>query len=762
MFPNSMLDRAGDASLLQAPRINFYRDLDRIPLPPPKFRAHPSADYAAEAADADTAELDAALRDQKTPTDKRAEILRSYAAERAKLTSLRSKLQQWNSADSDEWINGEWRHHDPKPRPLLTDFNAAALASAPPEFADYLEGSVAWFNAQTNDARQSWETLLHRPAAERHYRSTWAAYMLGKSWAADDPERAAAYFQQVRVLKFAGFADRLGLAAASLGEEARVRLHQTNYLAAIDLYAQQQATGDGSAACSLRVACREALTNGPDILVHLAADPVARRIATAFLASDHDYFDQWNVTYNLAPWLAAVEAANVKDMACTEELALLAYQNGQFDAAQRWINLAPSTPSLQWLQAKLLLRSGKTDQAAAILDQIIDFFPESYNPTNDTKPRGLQDVLFVPGFTYTRSVVSAHAQALAERGVLHLTRREYTESLDALLRAGFWFDAAYVAERVLTLDELKNYVDANWTAPAADATNSSNANIQSNPRADIRYLLGRRLARDGQFDAARSYYPRAELTNFDTMVGALATAQNADPNSQESIDALLTASGTIRLDGMELLGCEVAPDWAIWPGYGNFFDLPSERADTNSPITRPTADELARSARGVDPTRRYHYRYIAASLALDAANLMPDNTDEKAIVLCTAGSWLKFRDPQAADIYYKTLVRHCRKTAIGALADRMRWFPELDAAGNPVPWQPDPPTETNAPPDAAPRDGYWYSLHRGNDLQDVVVTLSRDHQIELTPAEIAAANPAINTNRLKPGLRIFAPASIPP
>jgi hypothetical protein len=92
----------------------------------------------------------------------------------------------------------------------------------------------------------------------------------------------------------------------------------------------------------------------------------------------------------------------------------------------------------------------------------------------------------------------------------------------------------------------------------------------------------------------------------------------------------------------------------------------------------------------------------------------------------------------------------------------MRWFPELDPSGNPIPWQPDPPTETNAPPESAPRDGYWYSLHRGNNLQDVADTLARDHQIELTAAEIAAANPGLNTNRLKSGLLIFAPAQPQP
>ncbi|HAM72015.1 MAG TPA: hypothetical protein DCM86_10265, partial [Verrucomicrobiales bacterium] len=74
-------------------------------------------------------------------------------------------------------------------------------------------------------------------------------------------------------------------------------------------------------------------------------------------------------------------------------------------------------------------------------------------------------------------------------------------------------------------------------------------------------------------------------------------------------------------------------------------------------------------------------------LAWRAAGLLPDNTDEKARILCTAGSWLKVRDGDAADVFYKALVRHCRKTAIGRQADEMRWFPVLDESGNPRPWK---------------------------------------------------------------------------
>jgi photosystem II stability/assembly factor-like uncharacterized protein len=85
---------------------------------------------------------------------------------------------------------------------------------------------------------------------------------------------------------------------------------------------------------------------------------------------------------------------------------------------------------------------------------------------------------------------------------------------------------------------------------------------------------------------------------------------------------------------------------------------------------------------------RFHYRFQAADLAVEAATLMPDNAEETARMLCIAGSWIKNLDAVKADGIYKTLVRRCRRTDIGSQADAMRWFPVLDASGHPIPYAP--------------------------------------------------------------------------
>jgi hypothetical protein len=72
--------------------------------------------------------------------------------------------------------------------------------------------------------------------------------------------------------------------------------------------------------------------------------------------------------------------------------------------------------------------------------------------------------------------------------------------------------------------------------------------------------------------------------------------------------------------------------------------------------------------------RRYFSRYLAADLAWQGAALMPDNDEQTANVLNTAGSWLKLGDIKAADRFYQAIERRCPKTEIGKEAIKRHWF----------------------------------------------------------------------------------------
>ena len=72
---------------------------------------------------------------------------------------------------------------------------------------------------------------------------------------------------------------------------------------------------------------------------------------------------------------------------------------------------------------------------------------------------------------------------------------------------------------------------------------------------------------------------------------------------------------------------------------------------------------------------RYHYRYRAADIALQAGDLA-QNSDLKALLNYSAGTMLANRSPQEADVFYKRLVRQCQGSILAEAADQARWFPQ--------------------------------------------------------------------------------------
>ncbi len=90
-----------------------------------------------------------------------------------------------------------------------------------------------------------------------------------------------------------------------------------------------------------------------------------------------------------------------------------------------------------------------------------------------------------------------------------------------------------------------------------------------------------------------------------------------------------------------------------------------------------STDEQKRLVQHSEPRKRFHYKYFAADLAWEAAELMPNESEQTARVLCEAGWWLADRDPKAADRFYKAMVRRCRSTPLGKQADQLRWFPRI-------------------------------------------------------------------------------------
>ncbi len=789
-FPNNLLD-AGDQAVLQAPVADFQRELERMKLVTTKLRAVPiigNQQYFEQSTEIEMADLDAALKNKKVSTAQATVIMQAHLAERMKLNAFLKAQNEWSHFDvwgSDE--SGYHRLPNTNPPPVFPE--VAVTPGLPREFALYFQGAIAWQKNGTWAASAFWNQVLALPASERHFKSTWAEFMLARYYEDETNDlsdnEAMRHFAQVRSLAKSGFADSLGLATASIGGEAKIFLRQENYERALELYLEQFAAGDDSALNSLRFTAARALaeTNStPDQLKVLALNPHTRRVITAYLISRNPYTDRHEAETipearqffdRTTTWLDAVEAAKISDVESASQFALAAYQAGEMEIAQRWIARAGREPVAQWLQAKLFMRAGKIAEAAKLLAKLSRQFPQELPATNAATR--FAESLFVDINEVDPDRIAIGRQTLGELGVLRLQRREYAESLDALLRSGYWMDAAYVAERVLTTDELKRYVDRNWpeVRPAqiqAETVHRSDDDWNpENFRTQIRCLLARRLARENLFDGTRSYFPAELRPNFDTFATALHCGLDKTLPKEVRAKNLFAAAVMARTNGMELFGTELEPDFAIYGGSYEYGLTWATRA-TNSlgaKINIAGTNEIARaSLPHAEPELRFHYRYRAAELAWAASQLMPDNSDDTARVLCTGGTWLKNRDPQAADKFYKALVRRCRHTALGAQADLLRWFPAQDVGGDAPRLETIEitPELTNAiSMDAEktfttefPVPGKNYSVHEDEDVYVIAHAVQR-LGVRLTVEDLLNANPGLKRGPMEAGRVISIP-----
>ena len=686
-FPHWLLSNS-DGSVRSVPVASFFREIaawkrgsksEYKTIPPKENQKH-----SEQTLEAELAELSQSLQQRGATIAQRADMVAAYRNTREKLQAHAEKVEEWQADPFD------WQTNTQRPKPRFA--GAVVPAGLPGEFNDYLQGAVAYYSGETNAAFKAWNGLLQRPVAERRYRTIWAEYMLGRMLVESAPEEAVKHFQQVRQLAKAGFADSTGLTAASLGWEARGWLLQKNYRRAIELYSEQISAGDKYyAVVSLRRTVQAAFGQSDEAVRSLAEDAACRRVVTAALISRGVSFTPLvnpEVGDATEIWLRILEERQAVEVELAEQLALAAYQSGKFALTSRWLARAPKESAVaKWLQAKLLLREGKVEAAAQILATLARQFPpiELSDDTGASLP--LLDRLQVADEWDALDPTPTRLEITGELGVVQLHRKDFVASLDCLLRGGFWMDAAYVAERVLTVDELKRYVDAQWPKAVAKtiATNNEEMGEKFYEGSAIRSLLARRLAREERWAEAYFYFEKETATLHKERVKWLTLAKDTKQPTKQRAKAFWEAAKLTRKHGIELIGTEVEPDWAVHGGsYEAGVTVEERWQQKTNEVLATTSEELTRAGKHtVAPEQRWHYRYRAADLGWQAAELMPDQSPETAKVLYEAGGWLKNIDPKAANRFYRALVLRCNKTELGSMAEKLRWFPPLDANGKP-------------------------------------------------------------------------------
>ena len=543
-------------------------------------------------------------------------------------------------------------------RARTADETLAAGDGLPAAVLEYIAGANAFSVGKFDAALAHFQAIDRLPPPQRRLREVAAAFMQGRTHRQlGDFASARAAFRAAHDRALAGAPDPIGLGVASLGEEARTALIAAGLVdwkpglslsddaprligEAIRLYVEQAARGSKIGSMSLRDVAAMLVSLDPDLLAKVLGDTAVRRLLVAYCIandSESDWDDAINGPRDDAS-ATVITALLVQPAPVAGEdidrLAMLTYQIGRYDAAEK-LTAATDRALGLWVRAKLALRRG--DRAAAIRDWSAAV----------KAPGGDLDT-------------AAKNRMQGELAVAQLSDGQFRQSLDSLfpLARVYWGDVAYIADRILTVDELKAFVDGLPPAPAEAkpaASDSDDVTIVSKPVEAIRTLLGRRLVREGRLDEAMAYFPAQQ----DIATAYRAAVAAAQPTwrwrNVSRAEAMFNVAMLTRRQGLELLGTEGPPDFAALDGnfaWGVGQDSPQGTRKTSTNLV--SADEASRfAASAPKPDRRFHYRAVASEQAVAAAELLPHGSQAYAATLCWAARFAKDVDdqPRATRIY---------------------------------------------------------------------------------------------------------------
>jgi len=440
----------------------------------------------------------------------------------------------------------------------------------------------------------------------------------------------------------------------------------------------------------------DAALRNEESMTALLADDVTRDAvilyALAYLPSASN--DGWRISRHGLPWdeyrslsdaeraalpedltsesfMAAIEHAlkgvSPADVHGADRLSALLYRQGQYVAATPFAE-ASQTPLSNWVRAKLALRRGDRDAARDWYAKAIAAFPVTEDWGTETHDS-----------SYAARIPSCRIKA--EAAILTLHRGDAVESLELFLRAGaiYWHDAAYLAERILTVDELTGLVER---LPQLDVAPSVRAKedrgplkdlelaarrgeMVDDPRSAMSTLLARRLMRAERYDEAlaRFSHPatRDKAQRYRDLV-----ERSAEQTGAERAKILFEAATLARTEGINILAFESSPDWAMHRGQyarpsnlermaGYVFPENEHAYWTPGEEDRWIAESERQrvSQQNSQSTPRFTYRLTAAELANRAADDLPRDSQEFGAVLCHATSWLLKREPELARKYYR-------------------------------------------------------------------------------------------------------------
>ncbi|WP_336760502.1 hypothetical protein [Asaia sp. VD9] len=597
----------------------------------------------------------------------------------------------------------------------------------------YARGARAYRDPQSEDrGLSSFDAIGPLPEAGTDSVRVKAAFMSGKAHEAlafvaghdtdEELEDAARGFAATRQLVAQGWSDPDGLGPASWGEEARLALHAQGRVCgwtemvrhdpctealtsvqiakALTLYTHQAVAGASSGVDSLSFLL-EWVSRHPARLEALAQDSLGRDLLSLYVLA----YDDGSAPGHAAMKALARSASDIKTGPGGRNalLALAAYRMGQFDLAAQFAGDDPA-PYAAWVRAKLAMRVNDLPGAARAYAQAIKGFP-----TNTASGD--------PAMT---------SRIRSESGILQLSRGEFVQAFIALYDAARSggasadgasadgaSDAAYLAERVLTVEELRAEIDRAIPASPKPPPPREGDLLPAITLGDtMRQILARRMVREGRLDESLAYFPEDDDPRFRSesegghavdrpyrqwvraYAKALAEAHSGWTRVSRA-RGWFEAARIARIHGMEIMGTEQGPDYAVYEGAyeggaGRSLYSSNPQDPLEGSLTRQqrvdralkgpfiTPEERKRyQASEVVPFARYHYRWVAVDYAEKAADLLPPRSQAFAAVLCQAASWQTDRTP----ILYARYLKEGALVPFGRdFGNRCEIAPDFEAA----------------------------------------------------------------------------------
>jgi len=661
----------------------------------------------------------------------------------------------------------------------------------PPAVRLYAAGAVDYLAAGDSGTRaqKRFQAVLDLPKADGDKRAVWAAYMLGQGYAgamfgagnkpAEERAKAVKAYAMARTRAASGALDPNGLAVASYGEQARVFLATGTALCgytdfvnaapcaddvaaadlkqAIHLYAEQAAHNSDSGVQSLRSIAAWALSDA-ERAQKLIDDPLSQRLLVSYALArvgdvsgdgtsqpaDYDIYGGGygyadaarggkgiKVNPVLPSLVAALQKQGIARIADADRVAALAYRSGYYELAQTLADKRRSALA-SWVRAKLALRKGDVAAAAQAYAEASKAFPQtdaSVEPASLGLIKAEQSVLTLSRGQYVEAFDQLYTVTKASQS------GDRSASLSHPLYSDYSGDTWYLAERVLTVDELKTYVDAH--APATPVP-AAPQNFPTTPDKQyyewlsahpvqisdyLRRLLARRLVREGRVADALPYFPddkdmryapmeqnyadgKSTLANWRYRATAKAYGDALDDAGRawfavNRAKAWYEAATLARQRGLEIMGYEQAPDYAGMDGMLGFGPgrnvvqepagdtgkkpaaekTPEQRAAADLPGQFITDDERKRYAASESkPNVRYHYRNIAADYIMKSADALPPRSQAFAAVLCKGTSFV-FYDAELAPVLYRRYVKEGAAVPFSADFGQNCVEPDFKAAG---------------------------------------------------------------------------------